>query len=79
MQVVAWGEVVVVSVFIVVVLLMALAVYLARRTDKPIVRYFLLFIALPLAVLFFISYAIASLLIPKDKVRVREYRRYYYD
>lgn len=67
-----------VSGVILILLLMALAVYLARRTDKPIVRYFLLFIALPLAVLFLISYVIASLLIPKDKkVYVREYRRYY--
>lgn len=69
-----------VSGVILILLLMALAVYLARRTDKPIVRYFLLFIALPLAVLFLISYVIASLLIPKEKkVYVREYRRYYYD
>lgn len=69
-----------VSGVILILLLMALAVYLARRTDKPIVRYFLLFIALPLAVLFLISYVIASLLIPKEKkVYAREYRRYYYD
>lgn len=67
-------------VFIVVVLLMALMVYLARRTDNRIVRYFLLFIGLPLAILFLIAYVLASVILPKDKpVRVREYRRYYYD
>lgn len=78
MQVVAWGEVVVVLVFIAVVLLMALMVYLARRTDNRIVRYFLLFIALPLAVLFLICYVIVSAMMPEDKP-VRRYRRYYYD
>lgn len=67
-----------VLVFITVVLLMALMVYLARRTDNPIVRYFLLFIGLPLAVLFLIAYAIASAMMPEDKP-VRRYRRYYYD
>lgn len=65
-------------VFIVVVLLMALMVYLARRTDNRIVRYFLLFIGLPLAILFLIAYVLASVILPKDKP-VRRYRRYYYD
>lgn len=78
MQVVAWEEVVVVLVFITVVLLMALMVYLARRTENRIVRYFLLFIALPLAVLFLITYVIVSAMMPEDKP-VRRYRRYYYD
>lgn len=56
-----------VSGVILILLLMALAVYLARRTDKPIVRYFLLFVALPLTILFLISYVIASLLVPRDR------------
>lgn len=56
-----------VSGVILILLLMALAVYLARRTDNKYVRYFLLFVALPLAILFLISYVIASLLVPRDR------------